>query len=46
MQKVSVWSKLVNQLDNIDPMPWNQAILLGVAFGALILMAVIGDYVS
>jgi hypothetical protein len=46
VRKVSALSKLVEQLDHLDPMPWNQVILLGVAFSVLILMAVLGDFVS
>jgi hypothetical protein len=46
VQKASVWSKLVEKLDNIDPMPWHQAILVAVAFFLLMAMAIFGDYAS
>jgi len=37
---------IVSKLDHLDPMPWNQAIILGVAFAALIFLAVFGNYVD
>ena len=46
MQKVSVWSKLVEKLDHIDPMPWHQAVLLGIAFAVMIMMCLYGNYVD
>lgn len=33
-------NKFINQLNNIDPMPWNQAILLGIALGILMFLAI------
>ena len=38
--------RMCKYLKNLDPMPWNQAMLLGFAFVALMLMAVLGDYVQ
>jgi hypothetical protein len=35
---------LVSKLDHIDPMPWNQAILLGIAFAVMIAIAVFGNF--
>ena len=32
---------LIEKLDHIDPMPWNQAIIMGVAVSVLIIMAFI-----
>ena len=32
---------LVSKLDNLDPMPWNQAILLGVGISLMLLLAAI-----
>jgi hypothetical protein len=47
VQKVSDLLKRVNEeLKEIDPMPWHQAALLGIAVTVMILMAVLGDYVS
>ena len=38
--------RICKYLKDLDPMPWNQAILLGVAFFAMICLAIFGDYVS
>ena len=40
----SLWygaHKLVEKLDHIDPTPWHQAALLGVALSGLIVLAVL-----
>ena len=46
MQKVSVWSKLAEELKEIDPMPWHQAALLGIAFAVMLMMCLYGNYVD
>lgn len=33
-------------LNHLDPMPWNQAVLLGLAFATMIALAVFGSYVD
>ena len=38
--------RMCKYLKNLDPHPLNQSLLLAVAFTALILMAVLGDYVQ
>jgi hypothetical protein len=36
--------KFVQQLNNIDPMPWNQAALLAVAFCVMIVISIFGNF--
>ena len=36
----------IEQLDHLDPMPWHQAALLGVALFVMLCLAVIGGYTS
>ena len=38
--------KFIQKLDNIDPMPWNQAWLMAIAFVIVIALAVFGNYLD
>jgi hypothetical protein len=38
--------KWIDKLNNIDPTPWNQAILLGAAVFLMICLAVFGSFVD
>lgn len=36
---------VISKLEHLDPMPWNQAILLGVALFVMLCLAVFGNFV-
>ena len=38
--------RILKGLHNIDPHPWHQSVLLGIAFAVLILMCLFGNYVD
>lgn len=43
---MKILKKLITNLDHLDPTPWHQAALLGLAFFALICLAVFGNYID